>query len=557
MTLAVPHRVERDGSRVAVLLADNPSALWLVVGAGAAPADIWAELERGFCDRELSRSLSMSERELASRMAREFFAAAEADDPELRYNFTARVPLAIPDWDEVQNRFRLRALAQTRPDISVVIWLADPTKAPVLCGAGIASNGDHPEPWPVRAGLRVLRSLVRCLLHRRPRHVAGGRLWISVGRVLAPGEADTYFGDWWRQAAGKNFRIFQSSGSGLRLGQDASQAPLEAFGSSCDALGAMLENLWPSGLPAAMKAHPDRALWRWLAHSEWARGDKFMLAFQARAVARLLGEMNPESLVLPFEGRAWERLVARLARRHGMRVIGYQHSSLTPRHLALLQPGIGWCHADAPDQVVTCGAITTERLEPFADTAKTTLCPGASLRAQRQPLPPPGKTLLVAISSSLGESRAILQMIHGAASQLEMPIIIRPHPTIPIDELFSRRSWPLSVEVSRGRSLAEDMGRAGFIAYSSSTVALEGLLHDRLPVFLDIRDVLSGDPIDDGEFKLCAASPEDLVRCLRDALAWPAGRLEQARASGRTYAERYLAAPSVERLDRMSAALLP
>lgn len=527
----------------------------MVAGGESAPAEIWAGLERDFCDRELSRSLDTSERELASQLASEFFSAAEASDPELRFNFTARVPLAIPDWDEVQNLFRLRALAQTRPDIAVVIWLADPARAPFLGGAGIVSKSFHSAPWPVRAWLRALRSIFRCILHRRPRHLAGSRLWISVGRMLAPSEADTYFGDWWRQAAGRNFRVFQSSGSGLWLGKDASQAPLEAFGSPCDALGAMLECLRPPRIPATMKAPPDRALWRWLAHGEWTRGDKFALAFQSRAVARLLRETMPESLVLPFEGRAWERAVTRLARRQGIRVIGYQHSSLTPRHLALLQSGSGWCHADVPDRVIACGAVTAERLKPLADAAGTTLYAGVALRAQRQPLPPPGVALLVAISSSLGESRAILQMIHGAASQMEIPIIIRPHPTIPIDALFGRLSWPPCVEVSRGRSLAEDMARAGFIAYSSSTVALEGLIHGRLPVFLDIRDVLSGDPIDDGEFKLRAGSPAELVGCLRDVLAWHAGRIEQARASGRAYAERYLMRPAPATIAFMTECL--
>jgi hypothetical protein len=138
-----------------------------------------------------------------------------------------------------------------------------------------------------------------------------------------------------------------------------------------------------------------------------------------------------------------------------------------------------------------------------------------------------------------------------------MPVIVRPHPTIPIDDLFGGLGWPSSVRISAGRSLAQDMAEAHFVAYSSSTVALEGLIHGRLPVFLDIRDVLSGDPIDDGEFKLRATSPDELVICLKDALTWSAERLDHARTLGLSYVERYLAAPSPDRLERMTTALLP
>lgn len=551
------YQVERDGLAVAVLVAQNPAALWTVVGSNAALGDVLAGLERNFPEREVSRNLSTPELELAGRMASEFLAVAEAEDPGLRFNFTARVPLSIPDWDEIQNLFRLRVLAKTRPETPVVLWLADPSLVPLLEGAGITSSGYSTNLRPIRFALRAFRSLLRCLLLRRPHVAACYRLWISPGHWLAADSADTYFGHWWRQTPGKNFRVFMAPGNDLCLGQDASQAPLEAFCSCNDVLGAIQECMRPPVAPSTITADSDRALWLWLAGAEWARGDTYALALIRRVMQRILRQVQPESLVLPFEGRAWERSVNRLAREQGCRVIGYQHSSLTPRHLALLQPGRGWCYPDIPDRVVTCGAITAERLSPLVAASGATVFAGAALRAQRQPLPAPGKALLVAISSSLGEARAMLQFVHGAAQRLDVPIIIRTHPIIPVDDLFRRFRWSPLVELSLGYSLAEDIERAGFVAYSSSTVALEGLIHGRLPVFLDIRDILSGDPIDDGEFKLRAANPDELVSCLKCVLSWPVERLERVRGLGRAYVERYLAAPSADKLALMNAALLP
>lgn len=538
---------------VAAVLAGDSRYLWAVIGAAAAPADCLIGLERKYPGRELSRSLTDAECAAASDQASEFFRAVESGDPGLRLNLSARVPLAIPDWDDVQQIFRLRALREHRPDLPIAVWLADPAMEPILATSGFSSR----PLWPGRAIARVARAVLRCLLNSAPALPASGRLWFTLGRPLGPTGTDTYFGDWWRGAPGRNMRIYLAAGRSLRFARNPGEVPVEAFGRVVDALGAMRDCWRAPNPPATLAKGVDRALWLWLARREWSSGDMFALAFLRRTFARLLKNAAAVSVVVPFEGRSWERTLIRLAHRQDILVVGYQHSSLTPRHLALLEAGSGWCRADLPDRVVTCGEVTADRLRALADESGVALVAGAALRSNRQTLPPPGNALLVAISSSRGESRAVLQFVHGAVDRLQMPVIIRPHPTIPIDDLFGEFSWPPSVRVSSGRSLAQDMAEARFVAYSSSTVALEGLIHGRLPVFLDIREVLSGDPIDDGEFKLRAASPDELVNCLKDVLTWPADRIEHARAQGLAYVERYLVAPSAARLERMNAALLP
>lgn len=546
-------RIERTVAGVEALLISDPKCLWALVGAAAAPAASLIALERDYPGRELSRNLTDSERVEASRKASDFFGAAERGDLELRLNLSARVPLAIPHWDDVQQIFRLRAVLELRPGLPIVVWLADPAMKPML-----AKNGHSTRlPWPGRAIARAARAALRCLLNSEPALPAGVRLWFTLGRPLGATGSDTYFGDWWRGAPGQNVRIYLAAGRSLRFERSHGEAAVEAFGRAIDILGAMRDCWRVPTPPATLASGDDRTVWRWLARREWASGDMFALAFLRRVFARMLKSETVASAVVPFEGRSWERSLIRLAHRQGIPVVGYQHSSLTPRHLALLESGAGWCRTDLPDRVITCGEVTAERLLAMAGESQTQLVVGAAVRANRQPLPPPGSALLVAISSSRGESRAILQFMHGAANQLQMPIIIRPHPTILIDDLFGEFSWPSSVRLSVGRSLAQDMAEARYIAYSSSTVALEGLIYGRLPVFLDIHDVLSGDPIDDLAFKLKAAGPDELVCCLRDVLNWPDVQLDRARALGFAYAERYLAAPGTERLGRMNDALPP
>lgn len=551
-------RIERKASKVAEILADDLGCLWVIIGSAAAPTEHLIQLERNCPGRELSRNLTDSERVRASQLASDFFVAAERGDPKLRFNFSARVPLAIPDWDDVQQIFRLSALREHRPDMSIIIWLADPAMEPMLTGNSFAflSRGRLRLEWPWRAIARGIRAFLRCILNPAP-HLSGGRFWLTLGHQLKPNAQDTYFGDWWRSASGSNFRVYFAGGADIRLGQHDTEAPIEAFGRVSDVFAALYECWQPPQPPVVLASGFERVLWLWLARREWMNGDMFALVFTRLVCARLFKRTAPTSIVVPFEARSWERLLIREARQLSIPVIGYQHSSITPRHIALLNPGSGWCRGDLPDRIVTCGDVTAERLRVMAEKAQVDLVAGAALRTSRNPLPLPDRTLLVAISSSYGESRAILQFIHRVADRLNMPIIIRPHPTIPINDLFRELQWPPSVRMSSGRSLDQDLADACLIAYSSSTVALEGLIHGRLPVFLDICDVLSGDPIDDGEFKLRATSPDELVICINDFLTWPVERLGCARKLGFAYAERYLSVPNAERLDRMAAALLP
>ncbi len=76
-----------------------------------------------------------------------------------------------------------------------------------------------------------------------------------------------------------------------------------------------------------------------------------------------------------------------------------------------------------------------------------------------------------------------------------MPVIIRSHPTIPIKDLFSSFDWPNNIYLSEGNTLIEDLVSVSLVAYSFSTVSLEGMLYGRLPVFIDIGDIPDGDPI--------------------------------------------------------------
>mgnify|MGYP000329851690 CR=1 FL=1 len=51
------------------------------------------------------------------------------------------------------------------------------------------------------------------------------------------------------------------------------------------------------------------------------------------------------------------------------------------------------------------------------------------------------------------------------------------------------------IKILSTKKLSEDLFYCHVVLYSSSTVAIEGMLSGRLPIFLDIGDIPSGDPL--------------------------------------------------------------
>jgi hypothetical protein len=266
--------------------------------------------------------------------------------------------------------------------------------------------------------------------------------------------------------------------------------------------------------------------------------------------------LKPKAVVYPFENRSWEKNLLRAARRNGVaRCVGYQHSSLTPRHLAFSSAAGLSGMDDLPDTILTCGEITAARIRTEIPQARTLVTVGAALRARRLSVAPPTNWgVLVPISSSRAEAWEILRALHQLAQRTDMPIVVRTHPAIPIDDLYGQFRWPAHVLLSRGRSLADDFADSALVVYSSSTVALEGMLYGRLPIYLEIGDVPSGNPIDeDHDFVFCAPNADALADVVARIRALPDGRLATLREQARAYAERYLIEPTPERVKHMAA----
>lgn len=458
--------------------------------------------------------------------------------------------------------FALRALQESQPAVTVAVLAEDPALAQ-LAGSqfGLCAAPTFPAV-SCRTLQRAARGALRAALTASG-HAHADVLLFTLGESAAAPGGDPYFGtlsDAIRKRA-STLTVYLAAGRRLRFNRSLHAIPLEAFLSPMDAacaLGAARRNSRRAAGPADDR---DQALLAFLRAREAVTGEVFQQRLMARGFERMLARIRPHTLVYPFENRSWEKLLLRAARRGGVqRCIAYQHSSLTPRHWAFAASAAGFAAADLPDRVLTCGEITADQLRRGMPQLAANITVAAALRSQRLDLPPPARAgVLVAISSSRAEAWELLRLTHAAAAHTaEMPFIIRSHPTIPVADLFGQLRWPTNVELSQGRSLAEDLARCSAVAYSSATVALEGMLYGRLPIFLDIGDIPSGDPID-GEypFRLRATDGEGFAESVRHLLTRPAAQTALLMQQAKAYAERYLCEPTLQRVAAMAEIIAP
>jgi hypothetical protein len=211
--------------------------------------------------------------------------------------------------------------------------------------------------------------------------------------------------------------------------------------------------------------------------------------------------------------------------------------------------------ADLPDEIITCGEVTAARIVAAIPQVRSLITAGAALRAGRLTIPASSSLAVLApISSSRSEAWEILRLLFDASALSDTPVIVRTHPAIPVDDLYAQFEWPAHVVLSRGRALAADFADTGIVAYSSSTVALEGMLYGRLPVYLDIGDMPSGDPLyGEHPFVFRAGTGSELVRVIERLRASAIDELSGLRHAAREYAERYLVEPTAANIERMAA----
>lgn len=332
----------------------------------------------------------------------------------------------------------------------------------------------------------------------------------------------------------------------------AELGPRDIVGALRDALVATTRvGYWPA--PAPLEGLDLEPLLRESLREDLAGGNYFAVLLIHRAARRLAARTRPPLVIYPYENKSLEKLLL-LGLREGNpggRIIGYQHTSVTPRHTTLL-----FAHGEAartplPDHVVTVGEVTRAWLETHGRYPAGLLVEGFALRQlpraaleRRKPAPGEGARVLFVLSSSTSELvSAARWLLEAAGLQPSWQFAVRPHPEFPLSQLpeLLRAAVASRAEDLSGTPLEENLGWADAVAYASSTVALEALMAGRPVVNIDLGEPLDVDPVlEPVALHWRAGNAAELVAAVEEGAALDDAGFERRRDDARRFIDRYL-----------------
>ncbi len=213
---------------------------------------------------------------------------------------------------------------------------------------------------------------------------------------------------------------------------------------------------------------------------------------------------RPKGWISLYEGNSWEQCLWKGAKSvlPECRTIGYQHTILLRHNLSLLDPE-GSRFNERPDLLLCLGPRTRELMAPGHPESFPLLF--GSFRAPRggqaAGVPrPERRTVLVVPEGYPWEGRILLECaIRAARLRPDWRFILRCHPVLPFERirgLLQEAPERLSnVEVSRTRSLQEDLASSSVLLYRGSSVVLYALLDGLKPVYVEDPRAQEVDPL--------------------------------------------------------------
>jgi len=269
------------------------------------------------------------------------------------------------------------------------------------------------------------------------------------------------------------------------------------------------------------------------------------------ATKRMVRALSPSRVIYPYENKSLEKalLLGARAASGSIRLIGYQHTSITPRHIGLRFETEEATRTPLPDRIVTVGSITRDYLEQSGNYPPGLLAAGCALRQAwtaplpQRPLAAAHPRILLALSSSIGELVSAVEFMRDVKTRLPgIEVGVRPHLNFPLTVLPpSLRDWVRNHAIDfSGSPLQENLAWADVTAYVSSTVALESLMLGRPVIYLAIDpgnpDPLLGNP----RFRWTAANTDEFVAALNALANMDAVRQETERDAALDYVRSYL-----------------
>ena len=262
------------------------------------------------------------------------------------------------------------------------------------------------------------------------------------------------------------------------------------------------------------------------------------------AAKKIIGMSAVQKIFYPFENRSWEKMIIL-----GIRIIGYQHASLTLRHINFLLEEGEHNEIPMPDEIVTMGHVTRDMMVNIFHFPLDRVRVGCALRKS---IPQEDKkrdfdmrseiqTILVALASNIEEYVKMLVFLDKAfLHKRQYHLVIRPHPSIKFSQALTIY-WPrhISYELD-DRLLTESMKTCDIALYASSTVSLEAIAAGVPVIHIKLNDTLNSDPLFGITYlKWTCGEPEALIDLIDEISKIDRIRLSAMRRQAHEYSMLY------------------
>lgn len=223
-------------------------------------------------------------------------------------------------------------------------------------------------------------------------------------------------------------------------------------------------------------------------------------------VQKMVKNLRPSSIVVTYEGHAWERIVFAAARSvsPSIRCVGYHHAILFPRQHAISR-ALG--RLFDPDIVCTAGHFTKEVLKRTSGLHGTPLITVGTHRRENLKMPfsrkvaaPFVPACLVIPDGTIEECLLIFDFVLRVAITVPaVTFIIRMHPVMPFSVVMVRderlRSLPANVQISH-ETIDVDFERSRWALYRGSGAAIRAAAAGLRPLyFKPSGEMLGIDPL--------------------------------------------------------------
>ena len=274
-----------------------------------------------------------------------------------------------------------------------------------------------------------------------------------------------------------------------------------------------------------------------------------------QAGARISETYPLQGCALTYEGNPWERMfiMGLKEKQAGVPMYGYQHSVIPPAAAGMflsereLKSGI-----PKPDFLVTTGAVSAEIIETYGVAGGIQLRTGGTLRYSSLSnitlLPRPENDTSLNLLVALEGVQKVLPLVEYVLQQARMYTSIRfrvrAHPVFPFEKFLKMLNLPdklpANIEISKGRTVQEDISRNEAVLYWGTTIALEALMMGRPVIHFDMGDRISYDPLFDLQaFKWTINAGENVPPILQEITSLSDEGYGAGQRAGREYVERY------------------